>query len=222
VTTWIENPGGGRKRGPIGLVRAWIAVIIRPKRFFRNGIAPGDQAPGLAFAILVSVIHVATRFAFFPERVPGRESGQPLAWLVLTFVVVAVFVTPVVLHLVAALQTVLLVPLVDDRAGVSKTIQVIAYAAAPCVLSSLSLPILWLSEAAYGPGAGTAADIVGILPAMWLATAVYGAVILVVGIAVVHDTSLPRAAAATALPALFVFGYGFLGIHAFELLVGMF
>lgn len=215
MTTWIENPKGGRARGPIGLVRTWIEVIVRPKRFFRNGVAPGDQAPGLVFAILVSVIHVATRFVFFPESVPGQESGQPIAWLVFTFIVVAVFVTPVVLHLVAALQTVLLVLLVDDRAGVSKTVQVIAYAVAPCALSGFSLPVLWLAR-----GGGT--GIIGLLPLLWLITAVYGAVLLVIGIAVVHNTSPLRAAVATALPALFVFGYGFLGVRAFELLVAMF
>ena len=215
MTTWIENPEGGRARGPIGLVRAWIEVIVRPKRFFRNGIAPGDQAPGLVFAILVSVVHVATRFAFFPESVPGRESEQPIVWLVLTFIVVAVFVTPVVLHLVAALQTVLLVPLVDDRAGVSKTVQVIAYAVAPCAVSGLSLPALWLAR-------GSSTVVISTLPLLWLLTAVYGAVLLVIGIAVVHDTSIPRAAIATVLPAVFVFGYGFLGVRAFELLVMLF
>jgi hypothetical protein len=215
VTTWIENPEGGRARGPIGLVRAWTEVIVRPKRFFRNGVAPGDQAPGLVFAILVSIIHVATRFAFFPESVPGRESGQPIAWLVFTFIVVAVFVTPVVLHLAAALQTVLLVPLVDDRAGISKTVQVIAYAVAPCALSGLSLPVLWLAR-----GSGT--GIISILPVLWLVTAIYGTVLLVTGIVVVHDTSILRAAVATALPALFVFGYGFLGVRSFELLVELF
>jgi hypothetical protein len=215
VTTWIENPEGGRARGPIGLVRAWIEVIVHPKRFFRNGIAPGDQAPGLAFAIFVSIVHVATRFAFFPESVPGRESGQPIAWLVLTFVVVAVFITPVVLHLVAALQTVLLVPLVDDRAGVSKTVQVIAYAVAPCAVAGLSLPALWLAH-----GSGT--DIANILPILWLVTAIYGSVLLVIGIAVVHNISVRRAAVASVLPALFVFGYGFLGVRAFELLVTIF
>lgn len=215
MTTWIENPEGGRARGPIGLVRAWIEVIVRPKRFFRNGVAPGDQAPGLVFAILVSVVHVATRFAFFPESVPGRESGQPIVWLVFTFIVVAVFVTPVVLHLVAALQTVLLVPLVDDRAGVSKTVQVIAYAVAPCALSGLSLPTLWLAR-----GSGT--GILSVFPLLWLITALHGAVLLVIGIAVVHDISIPRAAVTTVLPALLVFGYGFLGFRAFELLVAMF
>lgn len=212
MTTWIENPEGGRARGLIGLVRTWIEVIVRPKRFFRNGVAPGDQAPGLVFAVLVSLVHVATRFAFFPESVPGSESGQPIAWLVFTFIVVAVFVTPVVLHLAAALQTVLLVLLVDDRAGISKTVQVIAYAVAPCAVSGVSLPALWLAR-----GSGTL--ITSILPLLWLVTAVYGAVLLVIGIAVVHDTSIRRAAVATVLPALFVFGYGFLGVRAFELLV---
>ena len=50
MTTWVENPTGGRDRGPRNLVRAWIEVLVRPQQFFRNGVAPGDQAPGLVFA----------------------------------------------------------------------------------------------------------------------------------------------------------------------------
>lgn len=194
MTTWIENPEGGRKRGPMGLARAWIEVIVRPQRFFQNGIAPGDQSPGLVFAVVVVVGYVATRFTFSPGSVPVVQggSGQRVVSLALIFLLVAVFITPVVLHLIAALQTVLLVPLVEERAGVSETVQVIAYAAAPCILAGIPVP------------------------ALRLVTTVYGTVLLVIGISIVHDTSVPRAAVAAALPALFVFGSGFLGIHAFE------
>jgi hypothetical protein len=199
VTTWIENPDGGRKRGPTGLVRAWIEVIVRPQRFFHNGIAPGDQSPGLVFAIVVAVVNLATRFAFSPESVPIIQGGggQRVVSLVFTFLLVAVFITPVVLHLVAALQTVLLVPLVEERTGVSETVQVVAYATAPCALAGIPIS------------------------ALRLVAAIYGVILLIVGISIIHDISLPRAAVATALPALLVFGYGFLGIRAFESFAGI-
>lgn len=199
MTTWIENPEGGRKRGPVGLARAWIEVIVRPRRFFQNGIAPGDQSPGLAFAIVVVIGYVATQFTFSPGSMPVIQGGggQRVVSLVLTFLLVVVFVTPVALHLIAALQTVLLVPLVEERAGVSETVQVIAYAAAPCVLAGIPVP------------------------GLRLLTTVYGTVLLVIGISIVHDTSVPRAVAATVLPALLVFGSGFLGIHAFQSITGI-
>jgi len=45
--------------------------------------------------------------------------------------------------------------------------------------------------------------------------------LLVVGVAVVHETSLPRAAAAGVVPALFVFGFALGGIAALEAVLGV-
>ncbi|OYR96216.1 hypothetical protein DJ71_01240, partial [Halorubrum sp. E3] len=54
VTSWIENPEGGRARGPRALARAWVEALIRPRRLFANGVSPGDQAPALTFAVAVA------------------------------------------------------------------------------------------------------------------------------------------------------------------------
>ncbi|MFC6962093.1 YIP1 family protein [Halocatena marina] len=208
MTTWIESPGGGRQRGLLGLVRAWITVIVRPRRFFRDNIAAGDQAPGLVFAIAVTLIHTATRFAF-----ASLSETRSVPVLALILLLVALLVTPVALHLVAALETALLIPLAKSRGGVSQTVQVIAYAVAPCALSGVSLRTLCvLPDTALCSLSGV------IVPVLWLTTAVYGAALLVIGTVVVHDTSVPRAVVVTALPSLLVFGYGFRGIHALELL----
>lgn len=209
MTTWIESPGGGRQRGLLGLVRAWLTVIVRPRRFFRDNIAAGDQAPGLVFAIAVTLIHTATRFAFAS---PSETRSVPLLALIL--LLVALLVTPVALHLVAALETAFLIPLAKSRGGVSQTVQVIAYAVAPCALSGVSLRALCVL-----PDTLALCSLSGVIvPVLWLATAVYGAALLVIGTVVVHDTSVPRAVVVTALPSLLVFGYGFRGIHALELL----
>jgi hypothetical protein len=195
VTQWVEEPAGGRDRGPAGLARAWVEVLVRPRRFFETGVAPGDQAPGLVFAAGVVLIEEGTRIALVPRAVP-TVAGQPLVSRALALALAVVLIAPLVLHLVAAIQTLLLVPFVADRAGISETVQVIAYASAPCVLAGFPIP------------------------ALRLACCLYGAVLLAVGLAVVHDTSLPRAAVLGALPAAIVFGYGFRGFAAVAALIG--
>ncbi|MFB6156552.1 MAG: YIP1 family protein [Haloferacaceae archaeon] len=193
MTTWVENPRGGRERGPRGLVRAWVEVLVRPRRFFRNGVAPGDQAPGLSFAVAVALSYLAgligSGAASVPPDLPVVGGTGALATL---FVALAVglVVAPAALHLTAALQTLLLIPLIDDRAGVSETVQAIAYASAPCALAGLPVPGLRVLCAGYG------------------------AALLVVGLAEVHGTDPVRASAAGAVPAALVFGYGFGGFAA--------
>lgn len=194
MTTWVEEPRGGRDRGPVGLARAWVEVLVRPRRFFRNGVAPGDQAPGLAFAVVVTLVHVGARFAVDPGLAPVYR-GRPVLSAVFALAVTALFLAPLTLHLVAAVQTLLLRPLVPERAGISETVQVLAYAAAPAVFAAVPVAAIQFGAAAWGAG------------------------LLAVGLCEVHDTSLPRAAAACALPALLVFGYGFGGAAAFESLV---
>jgi hypothetical protein len=191
VTTWVENPEGGRARGPRGLARAWAEVLVRPRRFFRNGVAPGDQAPGLVFAVVVAVGYASGLFAFDPGRLPALGGGVAASAFV-SLAMVALLVAPAVLHLTAALQTVLLVLLVRERAGVSETVQVVAYAAAPCVFAGVPFPTIRVACAAYG------------------------AFLLVLGLSEAHEISLARAAVAGALPAALVFGYGFGGFGALE------
>ncbi|MFC7201942.1 YIP1 family protein [Haloferax namakaokahaiae] len=191
MTTWVETPQEGRDRGVTGLLRAWVAVVASPREFFRTGVAPGDQAPGLLFAISVTLVYQGLQYALVPATIPAIEGGTVLSALV-ALLVIALFVAPAVLHLTAAIQTVMLLPLVSRRAGVSETVQVVAYAAAPCVFAGLPIP-----------GAR-------------LACTLYGAALLVVGIREVHQTSFPKAALAAAVPAGIVFGYGFGGFRAFN------
>lgn len=194
MTSWVEEPGGGRARGPRGLVRAWIEVLVRPTRFFRAGVSPGDQGPGLSFAMAVVAVEESSRLALVPGAVPPLVGGT-FASAVLVVGLATLLVAPLALHLVAGVQIILLRSVVVDRAGVSETVQVLAYAAAPCVFVGVPEPSIRLLGGLYGA---------------WL---------LVVGLATVHETSRWRAAAAGALPAALVFGYGFRGVAAFGTLV---
>lgn len=189
VTDPGEAPGGGRAPGPRGLARTWAEVLLRPGRCFRTRVAPGDQAAGLTFAMTVVAVEEATRLALVPGAVPALAGGRFVS-AALVVGLATVLVAPLGLHLVAAVQTLLLRPLVADRAGVGETVQVLAYAAAPCVLAGPPVPALRVVCAAYGS---------------WL---------LVVGLATVHGTTRGRAALAGAIPAAVVFGYGFRGFGA--------
>lgn len=195
MTTWVQRSEGGRARGPRGLVRAWVEVLVRPHRFFRNGVAPADQAPGLTFAIAVALAYVGAWLAMAPSLVPSRWGGGMLS-LVLTLALVALVVAPATLHLTSAVLTLSLLPLVRDRAGISETVQTLAYAAAPCALA--------------GPP----------VPALRVACAVYATVLLVIGLATVHRTTYARAALAALPGAVIAFGYGFGGVAALRALVG--
>ncbi|WP_152041038.1 YIP1 family protein [Salinigranum salinum] len=189
MTTWVDTPGAGRERGPIGLGRAWVDVLVHPRRFFRTGVVPGDQAPGLVFAVVVALVYVATRFLLVPGSVPAIQGGPALSAL-LALLAVGLLVAPATLHLTAAVQTLLLMVLVRDRAGVSETVQTIAYATAPCALAGVPVPELRA------------------------VCALYGTFLLLVGLAEVHGTTLTRAAVAGVLPGSLVFGYAFGGFGA--------
>ncbi|QIB74766.1 hypothetical protein GL213_07010 [Halogeometricum borinquense] len=195
MTTWIEHPEGGRERGPRGVARAWFEVLTRPQRFFRNGVSPGDQAPGLVFAVVVAVAYTTVLFAFVPARIPELAGGQALSAFV-GLAAVALLLAPAVLHITAALQTVFLIATVwENRGGISETVQVIAYASAPCVVAGIPSPELRIVCAGYG------------------------AVLMFIGLSEVHDVSIPHAAVAGAVPATFLFGYVFGGATAFITIV---
>lgn len=201
MTTWVETPEDGRGRGPVGIARAWAAVLLDPRQFFTTGVAPGDQAPGLAFAVVVAVVYVAGLLAVQPETILGTSvvpilGGSTAVTMVLVILVTAVVAAPAGLHLTAAIQTVLLMLTVDDRAGVSETVQVVAYATAPCALAWVPVPVVAAACALYGAG------------------------LLVLGLAVVHETSLLRAIVASIIPATLVFGVGFRGLWLLASLVG--
>lgn len=189
VTTWVENPRGGRDRGLWALLRAWLEVLVRPRRFFRTGIAAGDQAPGLTFAVTISLAYVVLRLAFDPGSVPAFAT-ESLPATALFVAVVVLIVAPTILHLTAAVQTLALLVAVPERAGVSQTVQVVAYASAPCAFAAVPIPGLRVLCAGYGAG------------------------LLIGGLAIVHETTFGRAVLAGILPAVLLFGYVFGGIPA--------
>lgn len=161
----------------------------RPEHFFRVGVAPGDQAPGLTFAMLVVLVEEASRYALDPGAVPGLTGNTAVSAAIAVAVAVLV-VTPAALHLLAALQTLPLLVLADDRAGISETVQVLAYASAPCVLAGLPVVSVRVVATAY---------------------ATY---LLVVGLVIVHGATWRRASLAAVVPAALVYGYGFRGFAA--------
>ncbi|MFC7167688.1 YIP1 family protein [Halospeciosus flavus] len=193
MTTWVE-PSGGRERGPRGIATAWVQVLVRPRAFFREAVSPGDQAPGLVFAVAVVLVAATTRLLVDPSFAPDVGGNRFLAGL-LFLAVLALLVTPLALHAAAALQIVCLLPVTlrrpaEERAGVSQTVQVVAYASAPCALAGLPVPALRLVCAAYG------------------------VLLLVVGLATVHDLRIPVAAVLGVPAAVVVFGVWFGGFAA--------
>ncbi|PSP60954.1 hypothetical protein BRC76_07140 [Halobacteriales archaeon QH_8_67_36] len=200
MTQWVETTGTGRDRGPVAIVRAWAEVLHRPRRFFRTGIAPGDQAPGLIFASLVVLAEELGRFLVVELAARGLLSTGPFPYpaigdfspgvAVLALLGIIVFAAPITVHLTAAIQTLLLIPTAPDRGGISETVQVMCYAMAPCIVAGLPFPEL------------------RVLVTLW------GATLYVVGTAVVHELSLPKAALVGAVPATILFGYGFRGLAA--------
>lgn len=191
MTTWVADPSDGRARGLRGLVRAWVEVLVRPDRFFRTGVAPGDQAPGLTFAVSVVAGAAGTHLWWRPAYATVL-GDRPTLSLVVVFLLYVLVLTPVVLHLAAALETVALIGVVpaEHRSGVSETVQVLAYASAPCVLAGLPVAPLRLVCTAYAFG------------------------LLVLGTTVVHETTWGRATTACLLPGALVFGFGFGGFSA--------
>lgn len=195
MTQWVENPTGGRERGPTALARAWVEVLTNPNRFFSRAIAPGDQAPGLVFAMVVVLLEEASRFALVSGAAPSL-GGSPTLSALLGVALAVLFVAPAAIHLTSAVQTVLLMVFVPDRAGISETVQVLAYATAPCVLAGIPSP--WIRAICT----------------------IYGAVLFLGGLRIVHDTSPLRALLAGALPAAIVFGYAFRGFAALSEVAG--
>jgi hypothetical protein len=196
VTQWVENTNRGRDRGPVALGRAWVEVLVRPRQFFARKVAPGDQAPGLTFAAVVVFAAEIGRIATVADGYPV-VANQPTASAVLWLLALIVLVTPAGIHLTAALQTLVLIATVDDRAGVSETVQVLCYSLAP--LAFLGVPNLWVQAAVV----------------LWSAG------LLVIGMGTVHDVSLPKALVVVAIPAVLLLGYGFGGKADVETVAGL-
>jgi hypothetical protein len=190
-------------------VRAWVEILRRPRRFFRTGVAPGDQAPGLVFAATVVLVEEVSRYAVVRLAERGLLSTGPFDYpaiagfspgvAVLALFAILVFVTPATVHLTAALQTLLLLPLgllpvASDRGGVSETVQVMCYAMAPCLLAGLPSAEVRVLVTAWGAG------------------------LYLLGTAVIHNVRLPVATVVGAVPAAIIFGYGFRGFQAVSVL----
>jgi len=77
VTSWIADPEGGRARGPRALARAWIEALVRPRRLFANGVAPGDQAPALTFAVAVAAAYALGWIVSEPGSSPKSSCPFP-------------------------------------------------------------------------------------------------------------------------------------------------
>lgn len=179
----------GRERGPIGVVQSMGEVLVNPRKFFRRRVAPGDQAPGLTFAMTVVFVEEASRYGLSAAAVPSIAGGT-IPSLFIALAITVVLITPVVLHLVAAIQTLCLLPFVAERAGIGETVQVISYATTPCLLAGVPIPELRVVCTAYGTA------------------------LLTIGITETHGTSDRLAFIVSAIPAAIVFGYGFRGFAA--------
>jgi hypothetical protein len=194
VTQWIENATGGRSWNPMTITRSWLAVVITPREFFRTEVMPADQAPGLLFAVAVVLLEEATRFALV-DGVAPVFGGMPALSALLALGVASMLVAPAVLHLVAALQTLILIPFAPERGGISETVQVIGYATAPAIFAGIPIP------------------------EVRALVTVYGAILLTLGIAIRHQVSFARAALLAAIPNAIVFGWGFRGFVAVQTLL---
>ena len=184
----LLDPAAGPPTGPVSLARTWLTVLAHPRAFFRASVLERRQEAGLAFGMAVVAVEESVRLAA-GGAVPVLGE-QALLSAVLWLGVAVLVVAPVALHLVAALQTLALVPFAPDRGGVSETVQVLGYATAPCALAGLPLPAVRVVVAAWGA---------------WL---------LAVGVREVHGVPPGRAAALSAVPSALVFGYGFRGFDA--------
>ncbi|WP_336037991.1 YIP1 family protein [Halobacterium yunchengense] len=183
MTTWVE-PEGGRERGPVGLAKSFTQVLVNPRTFFAEAVSPGDQAPGLAFAMAVVLVEETTRLALAPERALGFPAPTAVS-VALTVALAVLLVAPAALHALSAVQTLVLAAVAPDRGGVSETVQVLAYASAPCAFVGVSAP------------------------AVTFVCGLWAFALLVLGTRVVHDVSLPRAVLAAAAPGVLAYGSGF-------------
>jgi len=182
MTTWVE-PRGGRRRGPLGLLQAWVQVLRHPVQFFHEAVSPGDQGPGLAFAIVVVLIEETTRLLLVPAARPAI-GGDTIVGSAIFIALAALLVTPLSLHAFAALETLVLTP-APSRGGVSETVQILAYAAAPCVVAGVPVPEVRIAAGLWAAG------------------------LLVVGFHVVHELRYSAAAVFSAPAAILGIGYGF-------------
>ncbi len=206
VTKWVAQPSTDRDyihiRGLRGLAWAWGTVLITPRRFFQTAVSPGDQRAAIQFVGLITFCLVTGRLLTDPPSVFGYSRiASSTHSIILTALILigaaCILIAPLVLHLAAAVATLTLHPLVSSRSGVSETVQVLAYAAAPGVFVAIPSPLVQLISTSYG------------------------AFLLILGLAIIHKTTLVRATFAGFLPVVFIFGWILGGLDAFTAVTGI-
>tara|TARA_Y100000996_G_scaffold371739_1_gene320241 strand:+ start:506 stop:1045 length:540 start_codon:yes stop_codon:yes gene_type:complete len=168
-------------------VRNWIAIIIHPKGFFEKKIKSGKQSDGLIFAMVVVMIEEGSRIII--------HTPWTVTYFFISLGVAVLIVTPILLHIVAAIQTLLLRMGAKNRKGIGATVQVIGYSIAPCIFAGFAIPSLRVL------------------------CAIYGSILLIIGLKEVHDVSLRKAFLISIIPAIIVFGLLFRGILALNSLL---
>ncbi|MFW6000391.1 MAG: YIP1 family protein [Halorubrum sp.] len=205
MTSRTSDSAGGRPRGLRGIARTWVEVLVRPRRAFANGVAPGDQAPALTFAVAVAAAFALGLIATDPGSLPVVVPSSDLLSGLVVFLVVVALAAPVGLHLTAAVATVAVVVAsvefdggvrLRDRGGVSETVQAVAYASSPMALAGPAIPELRVLCGAYA------------------------AVLLVVGFRTVHGLSPVRTVVAALPPAALGYGVGYRVVAAARTLFG--
>ncbi len=158
--------------------------MIHPKWFFGKKIKSGKQSDGLIFALVVVMIEEGSRLILVDSN-----------YFFIALGVAVLIITPILLHIVAAIQTLLLRIWAKNRKGIGTTVQVIGYSIAPCIFAGLTIPSLRVL------------------------CATYGSILLIIGLKEVHEVSLKRAFLISVIPAIIVFGYIFRGILALNSLL---
>ena len=108
--------------------------MSHPKWFFEKKIKSGKQSEGLIFAMAVVMIEEGSRLII--------HTSWTVAYFLISLGVAVLIVTPILLHIVAAIQTLLLRIGAKNRKGIGATVQVIGYSIAPCIFAGFAIPSL--------------------------------------------------------------------------------
>lgn len=177
LATWVS-------RSVTVVYDLWLIAMFFPWRCFRSHVRPRDQSLAIVFAMAMVAVWAVVRAIFGALAYPTLGSSGWLSaaiWVSLLVVVV----TPVALHLLAAVATVILIAVAPERGGVSETVQVIAFSMAP-------VPLLGI-------------DLVGVRAI----SALYGFLLMWYGVRVVHRVPFERALLVVALPSYMLYAMGF-------------
>lgn len=167
-------------------VTLWLRVVTRPDQAFNEEIVPREQIRAIGFAAGTVLIWLAIHTIATTTGVSLLDTDSVLIWLIVAGLIIAV-VTPIGVHLAAAIATVVLIVVARDRADISETVQVVALSMAPGIL--IAVPSVEVQAAAV----------------------LYGSILLIYGLRVVHRVPVERAVLAAIVPAYLLFWVGFGG-----------